>query len=91
MYYEAVILIIAFILAGNALEARAKRSTATALKALAALQPPTARVVRGGDEVDLAVEDVIKQMKFLSEMDKEKILGGNAMRMFGLNGNGARQ
>ncbi len=58
VYYEAVILIIAFILAGNALEARAKRSTATALKALAALQPPTARVVRGGDELDLAVEDV---------------------------------
>ena len=31
--------------------------------------------------------DVIKQMKNLSEVDKEKILGGNAMKMFGLNGN----
>jgi predicted TIM-barrel fold metal-dependent hydrolase len=33
--------------------------------------------------------DVIKRMKDVSEVDKEKVLGGNAMRMFGLNGNGA--
>jgi len=33
--------------------------------------------------------DVIKQMKNLGETDKEKVLGGNAMKMFGLNGNGA--
>jgi hypothetical protein len=33
--------------------------------------------------------DVIKQMKNLRETDKEKVLGGNAMKMFGLNGNGA--
>jgi aminocarboxymuconate-semialdehyde decarboxylase len=32
---------------------------------------------------------VIKQMKNLAETDKEKILGGNAMRLFGLNSNGA--
>ena len=30
--------------------------------------------------------EVVKQMKNLSEDDKEKVLGGNAMRMFGLNG-----
>jgi hypothetical protein len=28
-------------------------------------------------------------MEGLSDSDKEKVLGGNAMRMFGLNGNGA--
>jgi hypothetical protein len=28
-------------------------------------------------------------MPGLSEPDKEKVLGGNAMRLFGLNGNGA--
>ena len=57
-YYEAVVLIIAFILAGNALEARAKRNTTAALRSLARLQPPTARVLRDGAERDVAVEDV---------------------------------
>lgn len=33
--------------------------------------------------------DVIKQLKNLGDTDKEKVLGGNAMKMFGLNGNGA--
>jgi Cu+-exporting ATPase len=58
VYYEAVILIIAFILTGNAFEARAKRRTAAALRALADLQPPTARVLRGDVEVDVPVGDV---------------------------------
>ena len=46
VYYEAVIMIIALILTGHALESRAKRQTSAALRRLAALQPPTARVVR---------------------------------------------
>jgi Cu+-exporting ATPase len=58
VYYEAVI-IIALILAGNALEARAKGRTAAALRGLIALQPRTARVVRGGIEADLPVEAVV--------------------------------
>ena len=33
--------------------------------------------------------EVIKTMPLLSEEDKEKVLGGNAMRLFGFNGNGA--
>jgi Cu+-exporting ATPase len=57
-YFEAVIIIIALILAGNALEARAKRQTATALRGLAALQPATARIERDGVEIDLPVEQV---------------------------------
>ncbi|MGZ8470484.1 MAG: heavy metal translocating P-type ATPase [Gemmatirosa sp.] len=63
VYYEAVVLIIALILTGNAFEARAKRQTSAALRALAALQPATARVVRptadgGTDDVDVPVETV---------------------------------
>jgi Cu+-exporting ATPase len=59
VYYEAVIIIIALILAGNALEARAKGRTAAALRGLIALQPRTARVVRDGVEADLPVEAVV--------------------------------
>jgi Cu+-exporting ATPase len=58
VYYEAVVFIIALILMGNAMEARAKRQTSAALRALASLQPPAARVVRDGQEVDVPVEQV---------------------------------
>ncbi len=62
VYYEAVIIIIALILTGNSFEARAKKETSAALRALANLQPKTARVVRatGGreDEVDVPVDEV---------------------------------
>jgi Cu+-exporting ATPase len=58
VYYEAVIIITALILTGNTLEARAKRQTSAALRALADLQPPTARVERDGREVDIPVEQV---------------------------------
>ena len=58
VYYEAVVLIIAFVLAGNALESRAKRNTTAALRSLARLQPATARVVRERAESDVAIEDV---------------------------------
>ena len=58
VYYEAVIIIIALILTGNAFEARAKRNTASALRALVALQPKTARVLRGESEVDVLVANV---------------------------------
>ena len=58
VYYEAVVIIIALILTGNAFEARAKRQTATALRALAKLQPKTARVVRNDLEVDVPIDQV---------------------------------
>ncbi|WHZ16488.1 MAG: P-type ATPase [Nitrospira sp.] len=58
LYYEAVVMIIALILTGNALEARAKRQTSAALRRLVELQPNTARVVRAGAEVDIPVNDV---------------------------------
>jgi P-type Cu+ transporter len=59
VYYEAVLFIIALILLGNMFEARAKRQTSRALRALVELQPETARVLRGDAEVDVAVEEVV--------------------------------
>jgi Cu+-exporting ATPase len=62
VYYEAVIIIIALILTGNAFEARAKRATSAALRALASLQPTSARLARGegarAQELDVPVADV---------------------------------
>jgi len=58
LYYEAVIIILALILLGNALDARAKRQTSAALRALTRLQPDTARVVREGQELELPLGEV---------------------------------
>jgi Cu+-exporting ATPase len=58
VYYEAVVFIIALILMGNAMESRARRQTSSALRALASLQPKTARVLRGEAEQDVPVEEV---------------------------------
>lgn len=60
VYYEAVIFITAFILAGNAVEAHAKRRTSSALRSLADLQPRTARVARDGKEIDVPAEQVAR-------------------------------
>ncbi len=59
VYYESVIIIIAFILGGNAFEARAKSRTADALCGLARMQPPDARVIRDDREFTLPVEQVL--------------------------------
>jgi Cu+-exporting ATPase len=58
LYYEAAVFIIAFVISGRALEARAKRQTTSALRKLIGLQPPAARVMRDGIEIDVPVEQV---------------------------------
>jgi P-type Cu+ transporter len=58
VYYEAVAMIIALILLGKVLEARAKGRTSDAIRRLMGLQPKTARVVRGDAESDVPVEDL---------------------------------
>ncbi len=55
LYYEAVVIIIALILVGNALEARAKGETAGAIRRLVDLQPRTARVLRNLQEIDVPI------------------------------------
>ena len=59
VYYEAVAAIIALILLGRLLEARAKGQTSEAIRGLAALRAKTAHVVREGKETDIAVEAVV--------------------------------
>ncbi len=58
VYYEAASVIIALILLGRMLEARAKGRTSDAIRRLIGLQPRTARVFRHGVEADVPVEQV---------------------------------
>lgn len=58
VYFETAAIIIAFINLGSALEMRARGKTSQAIKRLIGLQPKTARVVRGGNEVDIPIEQV---------------------------------
>ncbi len=59
VYYESVSAIIALILLGRLLEARAKGRTSEAIRRLAGLRARTARVVRDGKETEIAVEAVV--------------------------------
>ncbi len=58
VYYDASATIIALILLGRFLEARAKGRTSEAIRRLMGLQARTARVVRDGREVEVPVEEV---------------------------------
>ena len=59
VYYEAVAAIIALILFGRLLEARAKGRTSEAVRRLAGLRPRTAIVRRDGREQEIAVQAVV--------------------------------
>lgn len=60
VYFEAAAVVIAFILLGRLLEEQAKRKTGSAIKKLMGLQPKTVKVIRGGSEVELKIEEVVK-------------------------------
>ncbi len=58
LYFEASAVVITLILMGKWLEARAKRQTTEAIRALQALRPTRARLRRDGREVDVPVSEV---------------------------------
>jgi P-type Cu+ transporter len=59
VYYDAVLLILGFLLLGRWLDARAKRRTLDALHAFAQLQPQSARILRGGQELEVPLAQVV--------------------------------
>jgi Cu+-exporting ATPase len=59
LYFEAAAVIITLILLGKYLEARAKGRTSEAIRRLLRLQAKTARVSRGGELVEVPIEDVV--------------------------------
>jgi Cu+-exporting ATPase len=58
VYFDSSAAIIALILFGRWLEAKAKSRTSAAIKRLMGLQPKTARLVRGGAETDVPISQV---------------------------------
>ncbi len=58
LYLEGAAVVITMVLLGRWLEGRAKAGAAAALRELEALAPETARVLRAGCEVEVAVEEV---------------------------------
>ena len=58
LYFESSAVVITLVLLGKWLEARAKRQTAEAIRALNALRPTAARVRRDGVDIELPVEQV---------------------------------
>ncbi len=57
-YFEAAVVILAFINLGSGLETRSRGKTSRAIRNLIGLQPRTARVIRDGQEIDIAIEEV---------------------------------
>ncbi len=60
VYYDGAAFIVTLIILGRLLEAKAKGRTSQAIQRLMGIKPRTARVVRNGEETDVAVEGVLK-------------------------------
>ena len=58
-YFEAALFILIFLNLGSAIEIRARGKTSSAIRKLMNLQPKTARLVRQGLELDVAIADVL--------------------------------
>jgi Cu+-exporting ATPase len=58
LYFEAGAVVITLVLLGKWLEARAKKQTAAAIRALQVLRPESARVRRGDTDIDIPIGQV---------------------------------
>ena len=60
LYYETAAFLLTFITLGKLLESLAKGKTSEAIKKLMGLQPKTALVIREGQELEIAIEEVVR-------------------------------
>ena len=60
VYFEGAAVIVTLVLLGQVLELRARKRTGSAIRGLLELAPGKARVVRDGEEQDVAIEEVHK-------------------------------
>jgi len=59
VYFETAAVILTLVLLGRLLEARARGQTSEAIRRLLQLQPPTARVLRDGQPIEIPVSQVM--------------------------------
>jgi P-type Cu2+ transporter len=59
VFYEAAAMLVTFVLFGHWMEMKSRRGTTDALRTLFALVPPTARVVRGGEEQEVPTSAIV--------------------------------
>ena len=58
VYFESAAVIVTLVLLGQVLELRARRRTGSAIRELMSLAPPTARVIRDGEEREVSLDEV---------------------------------
>ena len=59
VYYDVTVVVTALVVLGLAMEVKARGRSSEAIRKLIGLQARTARVLRGGTEVDIPVEEVV--------------------------------
>lgn len=58
-FFEAAVMLVTFVLFGHWMEMKSRRGTSDALRALFDLVPPMAKVIRGGEEVEIATSEIV--------------------------------
>ena len=58
VFFDTALIIVGFVTLGRWLEARVKRRAASAAAALLSLRPPRARLLRGGEAVEIDVDEI---------------------------------
>jgi Cu+-exporting ATPase len=61
LYFESSAVVITLVLLGKWLEARAKRQTVDAIRALESLRPDTALVRRGGQDIEVPLDEAARR------------------------------
>ena len=59
VYYDVTVVVTALVVLGMAMEVKARGRTSEAIEKLIGLQPKTARVIRDGVELEVAIDDVV--------------------------------
>jgi Cu2+-exporting ATPase len=58
-FFEAAAMLVTFVLFGHWMEMKSRKGTSASLRALFDIVPPTATVIRNGEEVELATSEIV--------------------------------